>query len=271
PRRWRSRSRMAAPRFVVGVDLGTTNTACAWIDTRAGRTIRIFDVTQVLAPGETAPRPTLPSFVYLAGPHDLPPQSLDLPWAAGRDFCVGLLAREQGGRVPGRLVASAKSWLCHGGVDRAAAILPGVAAEGVPRISPVDASARTLRHPREACAARGRGAPQPRPPPRRAAVSRAGQPLSRRQGGAPGRPGARRGTDRGAGTRDRCRRRRPRDDARARRGGGDRARRLLRGRPRRRAAAAVRGPRGARVGPAVRRRAGGHAARRGVSRPAARA
>src|SRR5438874_9698686 len=141
---------MAAPRFVVGVDLGTTNTACAWIDTRAGRTIRIFDVTQVLAPGETAPRPTLPSFVYLAGPHDLPPQSLDLPWAAGRDFCVGLLAREQGGRVPGRLVASAKSWLCHGGVDRTAAILPWGAAEGVPRISPVDASARILRHLREA-------------------------------------------------------------------------------------------------------------------------
>src|SRR5439155_1712026 len=129
-----------------GVDLGTTNTECAWIDTRAGRTIRIFDVTQVLAPGETAPRPTLPSFVYLAGPHDLPPQSLDLPWAAGRDFCVGLLAREQGGRVPGRLVASAKSWLCHGGVDRTAAILPWGAAEGVPRISPVDASARILRH-----------------------------------------------------------------------------------------------------------------------------
>ena len=141
---------MAAPRFVVGVDLGTTNTACAWIDTRAGRTIRIFDVPQVVAPGETAPRPTLPSFVYLAGPHDLPPQSLDLPWAAGCDFCVGLLAREQGGRVPGRLVASAKSWLCHGGVDRTAAILPWGAAEGVPRISPVDASARILRHLREA-------------------------------------------------------------------------------------------------------------------------
>ena len=67
---------MAAPRFVVGVDLGTTNTACAWIDTRAGRSSRIFDVPQVVAPGETALLPTLPSFVYLAGPHDLPPQSL---------------------------------------------------------------------------------------------------------------------------------------------------------------------------------------------------
>src|SRR5438552_44632 len=141
---------MAAPRFVVGVDLGTTNTACAWVDTQAGRTIGVFEVPQLVAPGEMGARPTLPSFVYLAGAHDLPPGSLDLPWTAGRDFCVGLLAREQGGRVPGRLVASAKSWLCHGGVDRTAAILPWGAGEGVPRVSPVEASARILRHLREA-------------------------------------------------------------------------------------------------------------------------
>jgi len=140
---------MAAPRFVVGVDLGTTNTACAWVDTHAGRAIRVFEVPQLVAPGEMGARPTLPSFVYLAGPHDLPPGSLDLSWTAGRDFCVGLLAREQGGRVPGRLVASAKSWLCHGGVDRTAAILPWGGGEGVPRISPVEASARILRHLRE--------------------------------------------------------------------------------------------------------------------------
>ena len=141
---------MAAARFVVGVDLGTTNTACAWVDTQADRAIRVFDVPQLVAPGELGARPTLPSFVYLAGPHDLPPGSLDLPWSAGGDFGVGLFAREQGGRVPGRLVASAKSWLCHAGVDRTAAILPWGAAEGVARISPVEASARVLRHLREA-------------------------------------------------------------------------------------------------------------------------
>ena len=139
-----------AARFVVGIDLGTTNTACAWVDTQAGRTIRVFDVPQLVAPGELGARSTLPSFVYLAGQHDLPPGSLDLPWSAGRDFCAGLLAREQGGRVPGRLIASAKSWLCHAGVDRTAAILPWGAGDGVSRISPVEASARVLRHLREA-------------------------------------------------------------------------------------------------------------------------
>jgi molecular chaperone DnaK (HSP70) len=133
-------------RYLVGIDLGTTNTACAYVDTRAGRDIHVFDVPQLISPGQVAPRPTLPSFVYLAGEHDVPPRSLDLPWAPDRRFCVGGLAREQGARVPGRLVASAKSWLCHGGVDRTAPILPWGGADDLARISPVEASARVLGH-----------------------------------------------------------------------------------------------------------------------------
>jgi len=139
-----------AARYLVGIDLGTTNTACAFVDTQRGRTITVFDVPQLVAPGEVRTRPMLPSFLYLAGAHELPGGSLDLPWAAGRDFCVGELARAQGARVAGRLVASAKSWLCHAAVDRTAAILPWGAAPEVPRVSPVEASARTLAHLREA-------------------------------------------------------------------------------------------------------------------------
>jgi molecular chaperone DnaK (HSP70) len=137
-------------RYLVGIDLGTTNTVCAFVDTRAGRAIEVFAVPQLVRPGEVATRAGLPSFLYLAGAHELPPGSLDLPWAKGRDFAVGHLAREQGARVPGRLVSSSKSWLCHGGVDRTAAILPWGADEEVARVSPVDASARTLAHLREA-------------------------------------------------------------------------------------------------------------------------
>src|SRR4051812_29834897 len=136
-------------RYLVGIDLGTTNTACAYVDTQTGATIRVFDVPQLVAPGDVQPRPTLPSAVYLAAGPELPPRALDVPWAAPRDWCVGVLAREQGARVPGRLVVSAKSWLCHGRVDRTAAILPWGAADDVRRISPVDASARVLAHVRE--------------------------------------------------------------------------------------------------------------------------
>src|SRR5205823_5018790 len=139
-----------AARFIVGIDLGTTNTACAFVDTAAGRTLHVFEVPQLVAPGEVGARPTLPSFLYLAGAHELPAGSLDPPWATGRDWCVGLFAREQGARVPGRLVASSKSWLCHAAVDRTAAILPWGTAPEVAKVSPVEASARTLTHLREA-------------------------------------------------------------------------------------------------------------------------
>src|SRR6266478_5870348 len=91
-----------AARFIVGIDLGTTNTACAFVDTAAGRALRVFEVPQLVAPGEMGARPTLPSFLYLAGVHELPAGSLDPPWTTGRAWCVGLLAREQGARVPGR-------------------------------------------------------------------------------------------------------------------------------------------------------------------------
>src|SRR5207248_1249920 len=110
----------------------------------------VFEGRQLVAPGEAGARPTLPSFLYLAGAHELPAGSLDPPWAAGRAWCVGLFAREQGARVPARLVASSKSWLCHAAVDRTAAILPWGAGDEVPKVSPVEASARTLTHLREA-------------------------------------------------------------------------------------------------------------------------
>ena len=141
---------MAGSRYLVGIDLGTTNTACAYVDTQRGRTIEIFEIPQLTGAARVEPHPTLPSFVYLSGAHELPPGALDLPWARGCDFCVGRFARAQGARVPGRLVASSKSWLCHGGVDRTAAILPWGAAEDVVRISPVEASARIVRHVVEA-------------------------------------------------------------------------------------------------------------------------
>src|SRR5581483_4510585 len=99
-----------------------------------------------VAPAEVAARPLLPSFLYLPGPHDLPAGATALPWDPQRPFAVGEFARNAGGRVPGRLVTSAKSWLCHAGVDRSAPLLPWNAPPDVARISPVEASARYLRH-----------------------------------------------------------------------------------------------------------------------------
>jgi molecular chaperone DnaK (HSP70) len=145
---------MERTRYIVGIDLGTTNCAAAYVDTkgreRPAADIRLFEIPQLVAAGETAPRPMLPSFLYLPGPHELPPGATRLPWKDDADHVVGEFARIQGARVPARLVASAKSWLCHAGVDREADILPWGAPDEVRKVSPVEASADYLRHIRDA-------------------------------------------------------------------------------------------------------------------------
>src|SRR5262249_22191738 len=138
-------------RYLIGIDLGTTNSALAYVDLqkkpRDGRPdVQTFAVPQLVNPGETKNRPLLPSFLYLPGPHDLPAGATALPWDRERTYAAGEFARNHGAKVPGRLATSAKSWLCHAGVDRSAALLPWSAPPDVPRLSPVEVSARYLRH-----------------------------------------------------------------------------------------------------------------------------
>ena len=145
---------MAVSRFVVGIDLGTTNSALAYVDTGAGEAEShrptFFAIPQVVQPGVVEERPLLPSFLYLPGPNELPAGSLKLPWDANRDFAVGEFARMQGSLVPTRLVSSAKSWLCHSGIDRRSPVLPWKALENARRVSPLEASTLYLKHMAEA-------------------------------------------------------------------------------------------------------------------------
>ena len=135
-------------RYVVGIDLGTTNSALAYADTGAGTDpkAKTFRIPQIVNPGAVEERDLLPSFLYLPGANEQPAGALKLPWDADRDFAVGEFARNFGGKVPTRLVSSAKSWLCHPGVDRKAAILPFRAGEEDRRVSPLDACTRYLKH-----------------------------------------------------------------------------------------------------------------------------
>ena len=139
-------------RYVIGIDLGTTNSAVAYVDLQkpSPRHISFLHIPQLISPGQIGNRAVLPSFLYLPGPYELPPGSTALPWDKDRDYGVGEFAREQGALVPGRLVSSAKSWLCHAGVDRTAPILPWGTEGDVRKVSPVEASARYLQHIREA-------------------------------------------------------------------------------------------------------------------------
>ncbi|WP_334042764.1 Hsp70 family protein [Burkholderia ambifaria] len=153
-------------RYTVGIDLGTSNTVVAYAEAGSDA-IRVFDVDQLVGPGAVAAQPLLPSVRYHPAAGELPPDALRLPWAAASKAgpadvppaVIGRYARTLGAQVPGRLVTSAKSWLSHASVDRLAAILPWGAADGVEKVSPVDASASYLAHVRAAWDARFPDAP----------------------------------------------------------------------------------------------------------------
>ncbi len=142
-------------RYIVGFDLGTTNSAVTYVDTAEEPwRVRTFAVPQLVAAGQYEARETLPSFHYQPAQGEMQPAALRLPWtnSATDDtpHVVGVFAREQGAISPGRLISSAKSWLCHSGVDRTAALLPWQGAADVERLSPVEVSARYLAHVRAA-------------------------------------------------------------------------------------------------------------------------
>jgi len=139
--------------FIIGIDLGTTNCAMAAVDARVASDepspVTTVPIPQVVNPHEVDGRPLLPSFLFQPGELDFPAGSTDLPWGTGGGV-VGELARRRGAENPARLVSSAKSWLSTSSVDRTAAILPWGAPDEVPKVSPVEASARYLGHLRDA-------------------------------------------------------------------------------------------------------------------------
>lgn len=143
----------AAP-FIVGIDLGTTNSAVSFVDTvllpDRKAPINLFEIPQLTAPGEFGRQTVLPSFLYIPGDFDIDRNAIGHPWPKSEDRFVGVLARDHGAQVPARLVSSAKSWLCHGAVDRNARILPWGAPEQVAKVSPVQAGAAYLEHIRRA-------------------------------------------------------------------------------------------------------------------------
>ena len=141
-------------QFIIGIDLGTTNSAVAFVRRQSSAEIEfpiieLYEIPQLVAPGEGAPIRTLPSFLYIAGEYDISAESLWLPWDETAKTAVGTFAREQGALVPARLVSSAKSWLCYPEVDRRAKILPWGSDLGEDACSPVEASASYLRHIRD--------------------------------------------------------------------------------------------------------------------------
>ncbi|MCK5696184.1 MAG: hsp70 family protein [Desulfobacula sp.] len=150
-------------QYVIGIDLGTTNSAVSYVDVAALRDdkstgkkhvekknlVRVFNIPQLTGHGEFTRISGLPSFLYIPGEYDISKEVLKHPWKKREDLFTGSFARDHGSKIPSRLVSSAKSWLCNQKADRRAKILPW-GSEGFEKVSPVTATSEYLLHIRNA-------------------------------------------------------------------------------------------------------------------------
>src|SRR5579875_3120618 len=151
---WKSsRSHNRMPEYIIGIDLGTTNSALAYAPAVSeGETpgVQLFPIAQLVNPGELAELDLLPSSLYIPGANEFVAGALALPWSERARYITGQLARKRGVENANRLVSSAKSWLSSQNVDPTQPLLPIAAPEGVEKISPVEASCQYLLHLRSA-------------------------------------------------------------------------------------------------------------------------
>lgn len=138
-------------KFSVGIDLGTTHCVLSYIDTsNEDARVEVMPIPQLTAPGTVETRSQLGSFLYQPHEHEMNPASRVLPWSSEPTALVGAIARNLGSKTPIRLIASAKSWLCHGGVNRRDAFLPAGSPEEVEKVSPLRATELYLEHLKQA-------------------------------------------------------------------------------------------------------------------------
>ena len=140
-------------KYSVGIDLGTTHCVLSYVDLSKDEdelTQEVMAIPQLTSPGVVDDKSQLPSFLYLAHEAETAEGSTSLPWTEQPQYLVGEIARDLGSKTPIRLVSSAKSWLCHAGVDCKEPILPSEAPEDVDRISPFEATKAYLQHMKEA-------------------------------------------------------------------------------------------------------------------------
>ncbi|WP_318518648.1 Hsp70 family protein [Photobacterium leiognathi] len=134
-------------RYSVGIDLGTTHCVLSYVDLQdESADVTVMPIPQLTNPGSVEEKNQLPSFMYQAHESELAEGDTALPWNAKPNAIVGAMARSLGSKTPIRLISSAKSWLCHGGVNRRDAFLPLNSPEEVVKVSPLEATQQYLEH-----------------------------------------------------------------------------------------------------------------------------
>ena len=139
---------MTQKKYIIGIDLGTTNCTVAYIAPESEGAIEQFAIPQLTGPATQGEEFSLPSFLYFPLEEELKKKQASLDWDSSQKLCVGVYARNRGAEIPARLVSSAKSWLCHSGIDRRGECLPLNGEEE--KISPLGVNAELLKHLKEA-------------------------------------------------------------------------------------------------------------------------
>ena len=141
---------MTEPTYIIGIDLGTTNTVVAYTKAKIKKgekaEVKILDMPQLVDASVIEKKDILPSFIFIPGKHDVAEDALSLPWSDTNKIAVGEFAKERGAQLPHRLISSAKSWLCNTMVDRNEKILPWGGDDDIVKMSPVESSSVILKH-----------------------------------------------------------------------------------------------------------------------------
>ena len=141
---------MKNTKYIIGIDLGTTNCTMAYVNKgdKEGKVVQ-FEIPQMTAPGVQSDHLSLPSFIYFPLPEELKAKMAGIEWDKERKHCIGIFASERGKEIPSRLIGSAKSWLCHSGINRREKLLPAGKENHLDPMSPLEACSQLLLHLKE--------------------------------------------------------------------------------------------------------------------------
>ena len=148
---------MSRPSYIIGIDLGTTNSTMAYApilqEDKQLSSVEQMNITQAIEGQTIGTSLSFPSFIYFPLPEEIKKKIGVLPWneegTLSSSFTIGTYARERGAECPTRLIHSAKSWLCHSGVNRKEKFLPLESEEKELKMSPFEACKEMLRHLKE--------------------------------------------------------------------------------------------------------------------------
>jgi len=153
-------------KYAVGIDLGTSNCAIAYCSIMPNSNDEVpesitphlpivLEIPQIVAPGQVASKPLLPSALYFLQDHEIQSGEFDLPeFSSAAPYLIGEGARNLGSSLADRVVTSAKSWLCSENINQRAAILPWASSlSETLKLSPLDVTTKYLAYIKRAIVA----------------------------------------------------------------------------------------------------------------------